>query len=102
MASSPAHQNQFRLFRGMGQQLTSATVAIPSAPSPCLSPIRYSLDLSAIHQIQVNEKSTHLDEDPIESAAGASHHRSLPTDDGSMKVGLSFELKKIFTEVHAK
>ena len=82
----------------MGQQLTTATLAIPAAPSPCLSPIRYSLDLSAIHQIHINDKSSHLDEDAIESAAAASHHRSMPADDGSMKVGGSLQWRTTIEE----
>ena len=86
LASSPAHQQQFRLFRGMGQTLnTAAALAIPTAASPCLSPIRYSLDISAIHQLQLHDKSTNLDDEPMDSAASQPHHRSLPTDDGSLK-----------------
>jgi len=78
LASSPAHQSQFRLFRGMGQTLHAAnTLAIPAAPSPCLSPIRYSLDISSISQIQSN---------PIEEEILEPQHRSLPMDDSSMKV----------------
>ena len=78
LASSPAHQSQFRLFRGMGQTLHAAnTLAIPAAPSPCLSPIRYSLDISSISQIQSNP----IDEETLEP-----QHRSLPMDDSSMKV----------------
>ena len=85
LASSPAHQQQFRLFRGVGQTLnTAAALPIPTAASPCLSPIRYSLDLSAIHQLQLHDKSTNLDDEPMESASQP-HHRSLPTDDGSLK-----------------
>jgi hypothetical protein len=84
LASSPAHQNQFRLFRGMGQHMPTATMAIPSAPSPCLSPIRYSLDLSAIQQLHSHDKSAHIDDEPIESLPAL--HRSFPIDDGSMKV----------------
>ncbi len=64
----------------MGQTLntaTTSTLAIPISASPCLSPIRYSLDISSINQIQ----STNIDEEQIES-----HHRSLPMDDGSVKV----------------
>ncbi len=85
LASSPAHQNQFRLFRGMGQTLhtaTTSTLAIPTSASPCLSPIRYSLDISSINQIQ----SANIDEEPIETAHSQIHHRSLPMDDSSMKV----------------
>ena len=89
LASSPAHQNQFRLFRGMGQQqLPANTLAIPAAPSPCLSPIRYSLDISAIHQMHLNEKSSHLDEEQLEAAASAVipiQHRSLPNDESSLR-----------------
>ena len=88
LASSPAHQNQFRLFRGMGQGLhpplpitTTNVLAIPTSASPCLSPIRYSLDLSSIHQIQ----STNIDEEPLDAFIQPLH-RSLPMDDGSMKV----------------
>lgn len=89
LASSPAHQSQFRLFRGMGQSLhpaatattTMNALAIPTAASPCLSPIRYSLDLSSINQIQSNN----LDDEPLDSFVQPLH-RSLPMDDGSMKV----------------
>ncbi|CAF4653781.1 unnamed protein product [Rotaria sp. Silwood1] len=83
LASSPAHQNQFRLFRGMGQILNTATtsnLAVPTSASPCLSPIRYSLDISSINQIQ----STHIDDEPIEPTQ-PSNHRSLPMDDCSIK-----------------
>jgi len=83
LASSPAHQSQFRLFRGMGQALniaTTSTLAIPTSASPCLSPIRYSLDTSAINQIQ----STNIDEEPLDTAQQP-HHRSFPMDDGSVK-----------------
>lgn len=85
LASSPAHQNQFRLFRGMGQTLnppittTTGALAIPTAASPCLSPIRYSLDISSISQIH----PPNIDEEPLEP-----QHRSLPMDDGSVKVCL--------------
>jgi hypothetical protein len=92
LASSPAHQNQFRLFRGMGQTLntaTTSTLAIPTSASPCLSPIRYSLDISSINQIQ----STNIDDEQIEIAQQLDHC-SLPTDDGSVKV-CALE-KKIF------
>lgn len=86
MASSPAHQNQFRLFRGMGQHMTAAgTLPLPAAPSPCLSPIRYSLDLSAIQQLHIHEKSGQIDEEPIEVAPSI-QHRSFPADDTSLKV----------------
>lgn len=94
LASSPAHQSQFRLFRGMGQSLhpqatttmtTTNALAIPTAASPCLSPIRYSLDLSSINQIQSNN----LDEEPLDSLVQPLH-RSLPMDDGSMKVRIFF------------
>jgi len=64
----------------MGQTLntaTTSTLAIPTSASPCLSPIRYSLDISSINQIQ----STNIDEESIEP-----HHRSFPMDDGSVKV----------------
>jgi hypothetical protein len=64
----------------MGQALntaTTSTLAIPTSASPCLSPIRYSLDISSINQIQ----STNIDEEPIEV-----HHRSLPMDESSVKV----------------
>lgn len=85
MASSPAHQNQFRLFRGMGQHMTAAgTLPLPAAPSPCLSPIRYSLDLSAIQQLHIHEKSGQIDEEPIEVAPSI-QHRSFPADDTSLK-----------------
>ncbi|CAF2179656.1 unnamed protein product [Rotaria magnacalcarata] len=64
LASSPAHQSQFRLFRGMGPALnTASALAVPTSASPCLSPIRYSLDISSINQIQ----SIHIDEEPIEA-----------------------------------
>ncbi|CAF5151578.1 unnamed protein product, partial [Rotaria socialis] len=50
LASSPAHQSQFRLFRGMGPALnTASALAVPTSASPCLSPIRYSLDISSIN-----------------------------------------------------
>lgn len=83
LASSPAHQSQFRVFRGMGQHLhptaaANTLAAPPISASPCLSPIRYSLDVSSISHIQAN----HIEEEPIETA----QHRSLPTDDGSVKV----------------
>ena len=84
LASSPAHQNQFRLFRGMGQALntaTTSTLAIPTSASPCLSPIRYSLEISSINQVQ----SVNIDDEPVE-AIQPLHHRSLPADDNSMKV----------------
>jgi hypothetical protein len=71
----------------MGQTLnptTTNSLAIPTSASPCLSPIRYSLDISAINQIQINEKSTNIDEEQIEPE----HHHSLPNDDGSVKVCL--------------
>lgn len=96
LASSPAHQNQFRLFRGLGQALhppTSNALAIPTSASPCLSPIRYSLDLSSIHQIQSNN----IDEEPLDAAVQPLH-RSLPMDDGSIKVRIwidTFEWKRI-------
>ena len=81
LASSPAHQSQFRLFRGMGHTLhtTAAnTLPVPISASPCLSPIRYSLDVSSISHMHPNP----IDEEPMESV----QHRSLPTDDGSVKV----------------
>ncbi len=65
----------------MGQTLNPPTLAIPTSASPCLSPIRYSLDLSSINQIQ----STNIDEEPIEIAQHPLH-RSLPMDDSSVKV----------------
>jgi hypothetical protein len=65
---------------------TTNTLAIPTSASPCLSPIRYSLDISSINQIQ----STHIDEEPVDI-----HHRSLPIDDGSVKVCV-FLLEKNF------
>ncbi|CAF1411923.1 unnamed protein product [Adineta steineri] len=83
LASSPAHQNQFRLFRGMGQTLntaTTSTLAIPTSASPCLSPIRYSLDISSINHIQSNN----IDDEPVEVAQQI-QHRSLPTDESSIK-----------------
>jgi hypothetical protein len=64
----------------MGQTLnptTTNSLAIPTSASPCLSPIRYSLDISSISQIQ----PANIDDEPIDTA-----HRSLPIDDGSMKV----------------
>ncbi|CAF3675230.1 unnamed protein product [Rotaria sordida] len=83
LASSPAHQNQFRLFRGIGQTLNTATtntLTIPTSASPCLSPIRYSLDISSINQIQ----STQIDDELIEITQPL-NHRSLPIDDCSVK-----------------
>ncbi|UJR15322.1 hypothetical protein I4U23_002274 [Adineta vaga] len=90
-------QSQFRLFRGMGQTLhptTTSTLAVPISASPCLSPIRYSLDISSINHIQTN----HIDDEPIESL----QHRSLPTDDGSMKsvcLAQNFSTGRILTDV---
>lgn len=81
LASSPAHQTQFRLFRGMGQPINIPTANVVSAPtsaSPCLSPIRYSLDISSINQIQ----STHIDEEPIETLPPPAI-RSQQIDDSS-------------------
>jgi hypothetical protein len=69
----------------MGQTLNpTATnaLAIPTSASPCLSPIRYSLDISSISQIQPNN----IDDEPIIDTAQQPHHRSLPIDDGSVKV----------------
>ncbi|CAF1042106.1 unnamed protein product [Adineta ricciae] len=80
LASSPAHQNQFRVFRGMGQTLhptTANTLAAPISASPCLSPIRYSLDISSINNIQAQP----IEEEPVDNI----QHHSLPTDDGSVK-----------------
>jgi hypothetical protein len=63
----------------MGQTLNPPnTLTIPTSASPCLSPIRYSLDISSINQLQ----SINIDDEPIEIP----HHRSLPMDDGSVKV----------------
>ena len=56
-----------------------------SSGSPCLSPIRCSLDTS---QLNPNEKSAIIDENissiPIEEIP--SYQLSLPIDDSSMKV----------------
>ncbi|CAF4255469.1 unnamed protein product, partial [Rotaria sordida] len=57
------------------------TLTIPTSASPCLSPIRYSLDISSINQIQ----STHIDDELIETTQPL-NHRSLPIDDFSVKV----------------
>ena len=73
----------------MGQTLNPPTNALtmpPTSASPCLSPIRYSLDLSSINQIQ----SANIEEEPIEIAQQPLH-RSLPMDDGSVKVCISIE-----------
>jgi hypothetical protein len=81
LASSPAHQNQYRLYRGIGQTITSTTVS--SSGSPCLSPIRYSFDTS-----QINEKSTNIDENMIAIPTDdiQTNQISLPNDDSSLKV----------------
>lgn len=69
----------------MGQTLHTAitnNLVVPTSASPCLSPIRYSLDTSAINQIQ----STNIDDEPVELAQ-PSNARSLPlNDDYSLKV----------------
>ncbi|CAF4465288.1 unnamed protein product [Rotaria socialis] len=81
LASSPAHQSQFRLFRGMGPALnTASALAVPTSASPCLSPIRYSLDISSINQLQ----SIHIDEEPIEALQQPILRPQL-IDDSSMK-----------------
>jgi hypothetical protein len=58
---------------------------VSSSGSPCLSPIRCSLDTSQINQ---NEKSLNIDDNisliPIEETQP--YQLSLPIDDSSMKV----------------
>jgi hypothetical protein len=78
LASSPAHQNQYRVSRGI-EQTTSSTATltiVSSSVSPCLSPIRYALDRSRNSD---NEGVIQMDD-------GQTNQVSLPTDDSSLKV----------------
>jgi len=90
LASSPAHQNQYRLYRGIGQTITSTTTlaTVSSSGSPCLSPIRYAIDTSQINQSQSNEKLMHIEENtiPMPMEDIQANQISLPTDDSSLKV----------------
>jgi hypothetical protein len=91
LASSPAHQYQYRLCRGIGQTITAtaATMAtVSSSVSPCLSPIRYTMNTSRINQSQSNEKLMHNEENsiPIPTEDIQANQISLPTDDSSLKV----------------
>jgi hypothetical protein len=66
-----------------------------SSGSPCLSPIRYSLDTSQINQSQSDEKSTNIDENIITMPAEdvQSNQISLPADDSSLKVSTINSIK---------
>ncbi|CAF5089552.1 unnamed protein product, partial [Rotaria socialis] len=65
----------------MGPALnTASALAVPTSASPCLSPIRYSLDISSINQLQ----SIHIDEEPIEALQQPILRPQL-IDDSSMK-----------------
>lgn len=84
MASSPAYQNQYRIYRGIGQTGSSTTTAttlttVSSSASPCLSPIRYTFDTSQSSESQSNEVAASTDDGQINQV-------SLPADDSSLKV----------------
>ena len=83
LASSPAHQNQYRVYRGKGQAGSSTTTltAISSSVSPCLSPIRYAFDRSQISDSHSNEGVIQMDD-------GQMNQVSLPADDSSLKVSM--------------
>ncbi len=90
LASSPAHQNQYRLCRGIGQTVTSTTTTpamttVSSSGSPCLSPIRYS--------IEINQSQSMNNEENIISVP--TDQTSLPIDDSSLKVS-SIDKMNIF------
>lgn len=81
MASSPAHQNQYRVHRGIGPTTSSTATltAVSSSVSPCLSPIRYAFNRSQI-------SDSHSNEGIIQTDDGQTNQASLPTDDSSLKV----------------
>lgn len=84
LASSPAHQNQYRRYHGLGPSIPSITsITMASSCSPCLSPIRYTLETSETHP-----SSTHTDEEistmPTEDAQSSQF--LLPPDNASVKV----------------
>lgn len=83
LASSPAHQNQYRVYRGKGQTGSSTTTltAVASSVSPCLSPIRYAFDRSQI-------SDSHSNEGVIQTDDGQMNQVSLPADDSSLKVSM--------------
>ncbi|CAF0827369.1 unnamed protein product [Adineta steineri] len=96
LASSPAHQNQYRAFPGVGRTITSIpstttatteTTSASSSGSPCLSPIRYILDASQNSQDQSSEKLINIDENIIRMSTEdiQSTQLSLPNDDSSLK-----------------
>lgn len=81
MASSPAHQNSYRVNRPIGlaiPQITTSAVNTASSVSPCLSPIRYALDNSS------------TDEEINNDVGQNQQFLSLPNDDGSVKVCFFF------------
>lgn len=86
LASSPAHQNQYRVNRAIGlaiPQITTNPVDTAASVSPCLSPIRYALDHS-----QMNPMTSQTDEElhPMTNDPNPNQFLSLPNDDGSVKV----------------
>ncbi|CAF1243375.1 unnamed protein product [Adineta ricciae] len=89
LASSPAHHNQYRLFRGIGRTITATTTvsSVCSSGSPCLSPIRCSIDGLEMNEDESNEKSVNNDDNaniiPIEDLPA--NQLSLPIDDSSLK-----------------
>lgn len=87
LASSPAHQNQYRLNREIGQTVTSTATmtTISSSGSPCLSPIRYSLDTS-----QINENQS-INSIPMPTEDMQLNQNSFPTDDSSLKVSVNIQ-----------
>jgi hypothetical protein len=73
--------------------------SVSSSGSPCLSPIRYSLDTSQLNQSQSYEKSADINENIIsmQSEDIQSNQILLPTDDSSLKVSI---IRKTITSLY--